>query len=54
MPTKYDRIIEYIFNRHFDGSTDGFEFSRSEIQVAADMLQLGRVSNVGEVLHTTN
>ena len=52
MQTKYDQIIEYIFNRHFDGTANGFEFPRSAVHDAADALRLSRVSNVGDVIYT--
>lgn len=52
MPTKYDRIIERIFSDHFDESSNGFEFPRTEIHAAADALQVSRVSNVGDVIYT--
>ena len=52
MPTKYERIINYIFDKHFDSETSGFEFSRREINEAAESLKLTQVSNVGDVLYT--
>ena len=52
MPTKYEQIIAHIFHEHFDNAASGFEFPRSAIQEAANELNLGRVSNVGDAIYT--
>ncbi len=52
MPTKYEQIITHIFDDHFDIELEGFEFSRSEINDAAECLGLSPVSNVGDVIYT--
>ena len=50
--SRYKQIVEFIFHAHYEVSADRFEFSRSEINVAADTLGLDRVLNVGDLLYS--
>ena len=52
MPSRYERIITHIFEEHYEGASKGFEFSRSEINQAAQGLQMSQVKNVGDVIYT--
>jgi hypothetical protein len=50
--SRYDQIIEAIFNRYFTPGIQYFEFTRDEIVTVAEELGIARPSNIGDILYT--
>jgi hypothetical protein len=50
--SRYDLILEHIFEKHHKPGVDRFEFIREELNEAADSLQLARVLNLGDLLYS--
>src|SRR5687767_4841126 len=50
--SKYDRIIETIFEKHYSPGIQNFEFVRSEVVEAAEHLGIARPKNVGDILYS--
>jgi len=50
--SKYEAIIEWIFERHHRRTIQSFEFSRDEINEASSALRISVPKNVGDVLYS--
>lgn len=47
--SKYDDIIENVFNKHFTRGLVRFGFSREELAEACDQLGIKRIKNLGDI-----
>ncbi len=50
--SRYDRIIDAIFQKHYEPSIREFEFDREEFVEVAERLEISRPKNLGDVLYT--
>src|SRR3990170_5249744 len=49
---KYSPIIQKVFFDHFEMGSSQFEFERSEIAAAAEILEIGVPKNLGDVVYS--
>lgn len=51
-PNRYHSIIERVFENHYQADLTEFEFTRDEFVAVADMLQIVRPRNIGDVIYS--
>lgn len=51
-PNRYAQIIEHIFLRHYQEGVRVVEFTRNDIEQAAQSLQMTLPKNIGDILYT--
>lgn len=51
-PNRYAQIIEFIFFQYYRGGMEEVAFSRSDIEQAANQLQISLPKNIGDVLYS--
>lgn len=51
-PNRYTRLLEAIFNRHYQDDAEEVAFERSEINQAAEELEIKLPKNLGDVLYS--